>query len=61
MWKLTLRLLAGASIVLFANIGPASAQQASERDAILALIEKLGGKATQDERRPERPIVAVDI
>ena len=39
----------------------AMAQAPSERDRIVALIEKLGGKATLDENNAEHPIVAVDI
>jgi hypothetical protein len=39
----------------------ASGQEPSERERVVALIDRLGGKAVVDEQQPGHPIVAVDI
>jgi hypothetical protein len=66
MSKLILLFLAAVSAIplhAMMPVGalPVMAQAPSERDQIVALIEKLGGKARLDEHKPERPVVAVDI
>jgi hypothetical protein len=53
-------IIVGALVGCFALVEP-SESRASSEDEARAFIKKLGGTVTIDEKRPGRPVVAVNL